>query len=416
MSEFVVFPASGINHVIVEEAARDARIWGVDDAAEIQVTYRLPDAGTVPALAAEGDRLSLNGVLVQRVTLPAAIAVTVRRAAGDLHVRGLVGEVNIEAVRGDLRLGNLKGATRVSHVEGDLRADDVADLRLPGDCAGDLRFEAGGRLEAEAVAGDVRIAEAGTVRLGRVHGDLWAERLNGGLEAARISGDARLDGVAGPVTLRVLHGDLRASDVAGGLLAPQVHGDALVQGVLAGNLEYLLHADGDITLALQPNSDARLTVRAHGRIRSDLQLTPAADGSPTFTAVTGQGTCRVNLISAGDVRISQAGADAARAAADTRGPASPEDLRNLGERIRQQVMASLAAAGIHIEEGTGRGPRGARPARPAPPPPPPPPPRASAAAGRPGPLSEEELRILKMVENGTITAAQAELLLKALEG
>lgn len=413
MSEFVTFPATGINHVIVDEAARDARIWGVDDAAEIQVTYRLPDGATVPAFAPEGDRLVLNGVLVQRVTLPAPTAVTVRRAAGDLHVRGLGGEVNIEAVHGDLRLGNLKGTARVARSDGDLRADDVADLRLPGDCAGDLRFEAGGRLEAEAVAGDVRIAEAATVRLGRVHGDLWAERLSGTLEVTRISGDARLDGVAGMVTLRVLHGDLRADDLAGGLLAAQVHGDALVQGVLAGNLEYSLQADGDITLVMQPNSDARLTVRAHGRIRSDLQLTPAADGSPTFTAVVGQGACRVNLSSGGDVRISQPGADAARAAADVHGPTSPEDLRNLGERIRRQVMASLAAAGIHIEEGLGRGPRGARPGRSAAPPPPPP--RASPPVGRPGPLSAEELRILQMVENGTLTAAQAEMLLKALE-
>ncbi|MGC8781961.1 MAG: SHOCT-like domain-containing protein [Anaerolineae bacterium] len=414
MSEFVVFPAEGIHQVIIEEAARDARLWGVEDAAEIQVTYRPADAAPLPAFAPEGELLHLRGALIQRVTAPAAIAVTVKRAAGDLHVRGFAGEVNIETVRGDLRLGNLSGVTRVAHVDGDLRGDDVADLHLSGDCAGDLRFEAGGNLEVEAVAGDVRIAEAGTARLGRVHGDLWAERLAGALEVTRVSGDARLDGIAGTATLRVLHGDLRASNVTGGLIAPQVHGDALVQSVLTGNQEYTLVADGDITLTLQPDSDARLTVRARGRVRSDLQLTPAADGTPTFTATVGQGTGRVNLTGAGDVRISQVGADAARAAADLHGPASPEDLRNLGERIRQQVMASLAAAGIHIEEGMARGPRGSRPGRPTPPPPPPPPP--SRAAGRPGPISEEELRILKMVENGTITAAQAEMLLKALEG
>lgn len=421
MSEYVTFPAAGIDQVIVEEAARDARIWGVDDATEIQITYRPADDAPLPTFAPEGDRLHLRGALIQRVTLPAALAVTVKRAAGDLHIRGLSGEVNVETVRGDLRLGNLSGVTRVAHVDGDLRGDDVADLRLLGDCAGDLRFEMSGNLEAEAVAGDVRIAEAGTVRLGRIHGDLWVERLSGALLVTRISGDARLEGIAGAADLRTVHGDLRASDVAGGLNAPQVHGDVLVQGLLSGNQEYSVVADGDIHLTLQPNSDARLTVRARGRIRSDLQLTPAGDGTPTFTATIGQGTCRVHLTGAGDVRITQIGADAARAAADVHGPASPEDLRNLGERIRQQVMASLAAAGIHIEEGMSRGPRGPRPGRftpppPPPPPPPSPPPRASAAAGRSGPLAEEELRILKMVENGTITAAQAEMLLKALEG
>ncbi len=43
MSEFVVVPAAGIHQVIIEETARDARLWGVDDATEIQITYRPAD-------------------------------------------------------------------------------------------------------------------------------------------------------------------------------------------------------------------------------------------------------------------------------------------------------------------------------------------------------------------------------------
>jgi hypothetical protein len=401
--------------VIIDELARDAQVWGAADATDIQVAYQSTGNERAALFSVEGDAIHLSRALVQRITLPAALAVTVRRAAGDLHIRGLTGEVNTEAVHGDLRLGGLGGTARIARVDGDLRADDVADLRLLGNCAGDLRFETSGNLEAETIAGDVRISDAGAIRLNRVHGDLWAERLDGALQVERVSGDVRLNEIGGPVSLRSLHGDLRAVSLAGGLSAPQVQGDAILQGTVAPGASYALNADGDISVLLPAEADARLTVRAHGRIRSDVQLTPAADGAPAFSAVVGQGSGRISLTSAGDVRIAQAGVNATSAAADVRGPTTPEDLRTLGDRIRQQVTASLAAAGITVEGGGwgGRHPRGGRPGRPVPPMPPmpPAPPRPPAP-----PAPEEELRILKMVESGTIIAEQAEVLLKALGG
>jgi hypothetical protein len=87
-------------------------------------------------------------------------------------------------------------------------ADEVADLRLLGACAGDLRFESGGNWKLRR-SGDVRIAGATEVRLGRLHGDLWIERVVGAFQAERVSGDARLNEIGGPASLRTLHGDLR---------------------------------------------------------------------------------------------------------------------------------------------------------------------------------------------------------------
>lgn len=415
MSEHATIPVQGATQVMIDELARDAQIWGAADATDIQVVYQSGGAERAALFSVEGDAIHLPQALVQRITLPTVLAVTVKRAAGDLHIRGLTGAVNAEVVHGDLRLGSLGGAIRIARVDGDLRADDVADLRLLGACAGDLRFETSGNLEAETVAGDVRISDAGAIRLNRVHGDLWAERLGGALQVERVSGDVRLNEIGGLVSLRALHGDLRALGLSGGLSAPQVQGDAILQGMVAPDANYVLNAEGDISLLLPAEADARLTVRAHGRIRSDVQLTPAADGSPAFSATIGQGSSRISLTSAGDIRIVQAGGNAAHAAADVRGPTTPEDLRTLGDRIRQQVTASLAAAGISVEGGSwgGRHSRGGRGGRPMPPipPTPPAPPKPPAP-----PAPEEELRILKMVENGTISAAQAEVLLKALGG
>lgn len=409
MSEHITFPIQGATRLIIDELARDSQVWGSADASAIEAIYQ--SGGPAPLCTREGDAVRLAQTAIQRVTLPAGLDVTLKRAAGDLHIHGLTGEVNAEVVHGDLRLSGLGGVTRVARVDGDLRADAVADLRLLGHCAGDLRFEASGDLAAETVAGDVRIAQAGAVRLNRIHGDLWAERLTGALQIEQVSGDARITGISGPVTLKVLRGDLRALDLTGGLTAPQIQGDAILQGAFTAGAQYALHTDGDISLSLPPEADVRLTVRANGRIRSDVQLTPTADGAPTFTASVGRGDARLQLSSAGDVRISQAGAGPARAAADFPGVTGLEDLRSLGDRIRQQVTASLAAAGIAVESsGWGRGPRGSRPPRPIPPAPPPP----AGPATPVKPMAGEELRILKMVEDGTITAAQAEMLLKAL--
>ena len=324
MSEHATIPVQGATHVIIDELARDAQVWGAADATDIQVTYQSAGSERAALFSVEGDAIRLPQVLVQRITLPAALAVTVKRAAGDLHIRGLTGEVNAEAVHGDLRLGGLGGTARIARVDGDLRADDVADLRLLGNCAGDLRFETSGNLEAETIAGDVRISDAGAIRLNRVHGDLWAERLGGALQVERVSGDVRLNEIGGPVSLRSLHGDLRAVGLAGGLSAPQVQGDAILQGAVAPGANYALNAEGDISVLLPAEADARLTVRAHGRIRSDVQLTPAADGAATFSAVVGQGSGRISLTSAGDVRITQAGVER-----DLRGRrrARPDDPR-----------------------------------------------------------------------------------------
>jgi len=148
-------------------------------------------------------------------------------------------------------------------------------------------------------------------------------------------------------------------------------------------------------------------------------LTPSPDGTPVFTAVLGRGSGRLSVTGGGDVRISQAGSEG-------RPGVASGNWNDLGERIRQQVTASLTAAGINPETGElnwapfgpGRGPKGAR----GRPPEPPPASRAGTgsagaarqAAGPQGPTSEEQLVILKMVEAGTISAEEAEILLKAL--
>ncbi|PKO20505.1 MAG: hypothetical protein CVU38_19730, partial [Chloroflexi bacterium HGW-Chloroflexi-1] len=298
----------------------------------------------------------------------------------------------------------LTGSVLVAQVDGSLRGEGLADLRLMGGCNGDLRFEDGQSLTAELIAGDLRLHDATEARLNRVRGDVWIEQVLGEVQVTRADGDARLNDIAGPVKIQALAGDLRGTALTGGLTAPHVNGDAMLHGPFGTTDGYTLSAEGDVSVHLPEDADLRLTVKAGGRIRSDPQLTPATDGSPTFTATLGSGAGRMSLSSGGDLRIDQVGVE-------TCARAAPDPLSNLGERIRRQVSASLAAAGIDIETGEIRWTRGgrARETRASRPP------TAERPRQTTRPRSpDEQITILKMVEAGQITPEEAEMLLKAL--
>jgi hypothetical protein len=407
------YPARGIDHLIIEQMAQDAVLEGSAAASEgepgpIEVLCQAIEGSAEPKFNAEGEAARLSGVALRRVVVPPGMMITVKSAGGDLRVRKVQGDVNLESLRGSLGLADLAGVIRVAQVDGDLRGEGVADLRLMGNCGGDLRCEDAEHLAAESIAGDVRIHNLGDARFGRIRGDLWAEKVRGALQVTRAEGDARLSEIGGAVALKALGGSLRAHALTGGLSAPQVNGDAVLQGPYGAAEPYSLSAHGDVVLNLPGDADAQVSARAEGRIRSDVPLTPSPDGSGAVGATLGQGAARMSLTCGGDLRIILPGAR------ETAGPQVKValDAPNLGERIRRQVTASLAAAGIAIpsEPGWGAARGRSRPSKP------PKPGRSSSAEQRraSGATQEEVVTVLKMVEEGKITAEEAELLLNVL--
>jgi hypothetical protein len=367
LSDLRTFPAEGIRHLIVEQMAHDAIIEGSSDPARFGAACRPGGEDSAPVVDVQGEVARISAVTVMRLSVPPGATVTVKSARGDLRVRRLAGDVNLESVRGGLRLSDLQGIVRVAQVDADLRAQATADLRLMGNCNGDLRFDDGEHLVAESVAGDVRISNTGDARLGRVRGDLWAERMRGALQVSRTEGDVRLTEIGGVVTLRAISGDLRADALTGGLTASQVTGDAVLQGPYGNTGLYSLLAEGDVVLHLPSEVHARVTVQAAGRIRSDAPLTPAGDGSTSLTTTLGRGTLQMNLSSGRDLRIVREGSRA-RARTPSRPPKEPKPAH---------------------------------------------PPSADRPKA-PGPSAAEQVAVLRLLEEGKITPDEADLLLKAL--
>ncbi len=418
------FPVGSVKHLILEQVANQARVRGEPTAAVVQVSYQ-PEGAAEPAeLALQGETLYFRGGAAARVALPPELALTIYEASGDLRVQDLAGPLNLETVHGDLRLKGLAARAQVGRIEGGLRADGIAELRLLDTCTGDLRAQDAGNLSIESVGGDVRLFAVHSVHLGRVRGDVWIEKATGSLEVAHAVGDVRLAEAGGFVTVQEVAGDLQATDLTGGLAAQAVSGDAELHCSFADGGDYSLVAAGDITLALSLAADLRMTVQAGGRIRSEIQLTPAPDGASTFTATLGRGTGHLVLRSGGDLRIVPADRESPLPGQARSWPTPAEEWTNfsgLGDYMRQPVHASTSAPDVTASGGKFSSDAGAADARTAPP---------SGAVGpdrlastglacQPNPAGvsdDEQMAILKMVEAGTITAEQADALFRALGG
>ncbi len=411
--------AAGITQVILDDFDDDAKIRGTEGLEEIVVTVKR-DGPDEAGLVIDGDTVRARDGFVTRIEVPPGVSVTGQEALGDLKVTRFGGDLRLRSVMGDLRIEEVTGRVEIEHIYGDVRAEDVASMQVL-DCDADFRFT-GGDVHVETVSGDMRVTDAGSVQSLRVHGDLWLEHLTGGVKVESAHGDVRLADIEGAAGLAMVAGDFRVTNVRGALNVSQVHGDTQLEGPFPAEEGYAVSTMGDASIRVMAEDDVRLVVKALGRVRSNLPLTPNTDGSTTYTATVGEGKVRVVLTANGDLRVEAAGGgrEEVRGGWDRkRGPGSDSwgDLSNLGERIRQQVTASLSAAGINPETGEininlggRRGPRPPRAPEPPRPPRPPEPPRAP----QPPQMSAEQLTVLKMLEEGRISPEEADSLLKAL--
>jgi len=392
--------SNDIDLLIIDELARDAQLIGTPEVEEIQVGQRSAGSTDGCQLLLDGRVARLTGAPATLVLAPERLAVTVKVGRGDTRVLGFCSAIKVGEVSGSLRVAEMAGPVHIGNVRGDFRADRVAELTLLGTCTGDMRVEDSGSLTAELVSGDLRLVSIEEVTLTRVKGDLWLESIGGNVQLDHIDGDVRLSKILGVARLEEVAGDLRGQSLSGGLTARQVHGSVTLAGPFSAGQEYSVSAAGDISLQLDADSDVQLRVTAQGRVRSALDLTPASDGSATFAATAGRGGARIILTSGGDITIRQHGREeAARQRRDA--------FAGLGDQIREQVRASLAAAGVTAGSSSwvARG-RSARTAKT---------PSGSSRSSARSPKHDEEMMILSMVERGLLSPEDADRLLQALE-
>ncbi len=368
MMETIRFDVEENSRVVIQAIGGDLRVTG---RTEMVFEAQSPERGRMVARQ-DGALIELDSRSNCLVFVPESVQLEVSSVGGDARVTGVQGGVSIGTVGGDLSLQRLTTAS-VQKVGGDV------DVRR--------NLE---QLDIDWAGGDMVIDRAsGQVRVKGVGGDLRLRRCSASVDAS-AGGDIRLD------------------------LEPP-----------AGSSSTLM-AGGDTSCSLPETASARVSLAAGGDLivhrEDDIEY---EDGETEI--MVGDGAAELKLRTGGDIRL-QIGARTQEV-----NDVWEESLEEAGRDIAD-VEAALGALGLHLSIGqtekinravrravsraghkhTVRSRRADKAHRDKPH-------RVNinfgfAGAGASQPTDEEKLSILKMLEAGTITIEEADMLLQALEG
>lgn len=125
----------------------------------------------------------------------------------------------------------------------ELPAGSRLDARTSGglSCRGPL-----GDVTATTTYGDIRVEEAGRLRLKSTHGTVSVTRARGHAEITTNHGDVRVGEIDGTAAVKTAHGDVRLGEVTGELRVNSAHGDITVERPLAGVVAKTAYAGVEI--------------------------------------------------------------------------------------------------------------------------------------------------------------------------
>ena len=289
--------------------------------------------------------------------------------------------------------------------------------------------------EVDTVNGDVSIRDIGTVSLGAIESDFSLRGAKGDVHVKSVGGDASLREVGGSLTLDSVSDDLAVHGV-GGNLKVDVDEDVVVHLDPKAGQEYTVMAGDDILLVLP--SDANVTLTMSGD-EINVHLPNVQPEDTTTRVVTlGDGSAQIKLDAGGDVLVTDR-EDAAESADEFGNFAGMmfdwgnlgreigqnwgDFGRGIGERASKRAQEAAARAARKAEAAARRTERNLER-------------KFGKHAGRRGaklswtwdssqmpkapksePVSDEErMTILRMLSEKKITSEEAEKLLSALEG
>jgi hypothetical protein len=369
----------------------------------------------------------------------------------DLIVRLPVDSNLFVKAGGDGYIYQVRGAIEASKAGGDLKIESSSDVTVEG-VGGDLYIHgAEGNVVVTRVGGNFKLENAADVQVEAVGGDLHIHHA-GAVSARKVGGDANITEVSGPAIVNA-GGDLRIRQRQGEVTG-NAGGNANVE-IQATASAIRLNAKGDIRLHLSQEASARVRAVCAGDLNIDSaeeQKKISGPGVHTFELGGGDGS--FSLVAGGDVSITSAGQvgevrsvnrdftseihqDMAHMGEEmgrlgeelgAMGAELGRDFGSLGQKIAEKISRKLRQKmEKHMQKSSARTSRAGREGfsfnfqtpEPPRPPRPPSPPRSPFAQEGPSnePVSDEErMLILQMVEEGKITADEAEKLLAALEG
>ncbi|HLW00760.1 MAG TPA: DUF4097 family beta strand repeat-containing protein [Ktedonobacterales bacterium] len=280
------------------------------------VTISVPRGVSLYVLSAKGDtavRGLLGNVRIDAasgdVDIQDANSLQLGAISGDLQIAGCMGDVRLNSVAGDLVARNLGSLEITGAVSGDTTVSEiVGEVSLKQSANGDAHFTNVGHVSVANMRGDCDVTRAGSVVISNLSGDLTVQEVEGFCHIQNMHGDAKLRRCGGLVTLDNVGGDLVGTDLRGGIATGNVAGDARLDTPLVKDATYTIHAAGDISLRIRGELHARFVAQTHGgTIQTRLPLTVERGRRRHLVGAIGRAEAVVTLQSdGGDITISAA--------------------------------------------------------------------------------------------------------------
>jgi hypothetical protein len=315
-----------------------------------------------------------------------------------------------------------------------------------------------GSLAAGQIHGDIQLVNVAGAKLDQVHGNLHARSLANDLQVGEIGGDAGVRGIWGALEIENAQGVLQAYDLHGGLEAGHISGDLSLKAVPSPGQIYRANTDGEIRARFPTEVSARFDLQASGKISASLPTLELQEPAHVV-GQAGAGETQVILQAGGDIWVHlqdpEAGElDAWKTLDSVSARIEAEISQHLGrmsvdartqreiDNALRKAEQELAQAQRHLEQETQRAQQRAKRAQAKAAKAakraqqriarqsrswgvsvdmgpglfgPPHPHRHPSRPERPRASAEEQLAILRMLQENKITVEEAEELLKALE-
>ncbi len=418
---------SKIPQIEIADCAGDLviRPW-MELAVKAQGNYQMDEVESCLVFSSQGDL---------RLLVPEGAALKVGNVRGDLLIKGVRGEISLGEISGDALLLNLT-RIKAGTIQGDLSAKNLE-----------------GPLYVEAIYGDAMARSINSdVSIGSVYGDFAAYYVSGNVRLRQCMGDINLKTINGEVSVDTGHRDANLRNLGNLCKIKDIHGDIRLKGGLSAG-EHSFEAFGDIVVRWPGNAPLQLVAKA-ADIRNRLPLEDVKEIDSSLIGRIGDGDTIVNLSAGGRIvlkegqlidekwesehkeafdmdfmidladlgeRISaEVNHSMARMTGEIETYFGPEFAQNISAKVSQQAEkaaqkaeAAAEKARKYAEREVARAQRAQRRrsvqyAPPSKRPPKPNVPHAKAS-------TEEQLKILRMVEKGTISPDEASTLLEVLE-
>jgi SHOCT-like domain len=428
----LLFDAAGGMTFHLARADGDVGIKGWDRQAFEIVLDGDPDQCTAQQ---EGSVLTVESRVALSVSVPGGATVNVEQVSGDLVLRDLSGPVSVVNTHGEMLIRSCSAPVSLQTVHSDIIVDQLS-----------------GPLTVLEVHGDARLNQVNAALvLGTVRGDVRAGMIGGVLEMGAVGGDVRVRDATGFVSLEEGHSDFKGSDLRAGMNIRRVRGDISLKTAVTPGCTYRGCADGDVIARFPEETSAMFSLQAKGTMLAKLPQV-SEEGNGQLVGQSGDGAAEVDLAAGGSMSLKirgrgeratfgvDMGADiAAQIEAQIAESLGSIDVDALAhreiekamrkaqkeiEKAQQRAHRGRARAEERVQRAQDRAQRAARRAQekisrshrrggmfggPS----------AFYTAGRAAPKSqasdEEQLAILKMVQEGKITVEDAERLLRALD-